>query len=400
MDKTNLGVCVPGFRAAGIKDGKYGLAVILSDEEANCALMVTDSTVRAAPLEVSLKHAENNKARGIMANSGNANCFTGKEGFEDAVAMANLAAEGFGHTAYDYIINSTGVIGRRLDMDIIKERLDKIPEPVCSPDASMDAARAIMTTDTVPKMYSVRTTMDDGTSINIGGIAKGAGMIAPKLAHATMFCFITTDANVPQDKIDAVLAEAVEESFNMAMVDNDRSTNDMVCLLANGKAGNPDIDHMFQEGLNHVCRELAKMLVHDGEGATKYFEVTVKNAATKEDARLAARAVAGSMLVKSAIFGGDPNWGRIIAALGYSGADMDPEKVSLFMKGASDDVCLVENGKPIAFSGTEELKRAEKVVQEKEIFITAVLGMGEEEATAFGCDLTYDYVKINAEYTT
>jgi glutamate N-acetyltransferase/amino-acid N-acetyltransferase len=400
MEGTNKGVCVPGFKAAGVRKGKYGLAVILSEGEAGCALMVTSNRVRAAPIQVSLRHAEGGKVRGIVANSGNANCFTGEEGLEDALEMCRMASGHFGHSPEDYIVNSTGVIGRRLDMEAIEALLEEMPEPASSHDASFAAAEAIMTTDTVPKMYSVRTALGTGEVVHIGGIAKGAGMIAPSLTHATMFAFITTDAHVPAEKIDATLKEAVDLSFNMAVVDGDMSTNDMVCLLTGGTAGNKDIDENFQKALNHVCRELARMIAKDGEGATKYFEVTVKNASTREDAAAAARAVAGSSLVKSAIFGSDPNWGRIIAALGYSGAEMDPGKVSLFVMGKGEEVCLVDKGKPLALEGTGELKAAEEVLQEKEIYITADLALGKEEATAFGCDLTYDYVKINAEYTT
>jgi glutamate N-acetyltransferase/amino-acid N-acetyltransferase len=400
MEGTNTGVCVPGFKAAGVRKGKYGLAVILSEGEAGCALMVTSNRVRAAPIQVSLNHARKGKAWGIVANSGNANCFTGEEGLEDTLEMCRMASEKFGHSPEDYIVNSTGVIGRRLDMGAIEALLEEMPEPASSHDASLAAAEAIMTTDTVPKMYSVRTVLETGEVVHIGGIAKGAGMIAPSLTHATMFAFITTDAYIPENRIKAALQEAVEQSFNMAIVDGDMSTNDMVCLLAGGTAGNQDIDDNFQEGLNLVCRELARMIAKDGEGATKYFEVTVKNATTREDAAAAARAVAGSSLVKSAIFGGDPNWGRIIAALGYSGAEMDPEKVSLYLRGREREVCLVRDGEPLALQGTEELELAEEIMKEKDIRITADLAMGEEEATAFGCDLTYDYVKINAEYTT
>ncbi|NOZ77327.1 MAG: bifunctional ornithine acetyltransferase/N-acetylglutamate synthase [Euryarchaeota archaeon] len=400
MEETDVGVCVPGFKAAGIRKGGYGLAVILSEGEADCALMVTSNRVRAAPVLVSLGHAGRGKARGVVASSGNANCFTGEKGLEDAREMCRLAAGRFGSSPQDYIVNSTGVIGRRLDMDAIEALLEEMPEPASSRDASLAAAKAIMTTDTVPKMYSVRTTLETGEEVHIGGIAKGAGMIAPGLVHATMFCFLTTDARIPGDRIQSVLREAVELSFNMTVVDGDMSTNDMVCLLAGGTAGNKDIDENFQKALDRVCRELARMIARDGEGATKYLEVTVRNAATREDAAAAARAVAGSSLVKTAVFGSDPNWGRIIAALGYSGAEMDPGKVSLYLRGREREVCLVRDGEPLALEGTEELKLAEEVMKEKEIHITADLAMGEGEATAFGCDLGYDYVKINAEYTT
>ncbi len=394
--EMNRGVCVQGFSAGGVKDGKNGIAVILSEKEADCALMITGNKVKAAPLLVSAEHATG-KVRGIVANSGNANAYTGEEGMEDARRMCELAAGELGLKAEEFVVASTGVIGRRLDMGVIESGIKEAAKILGNSDeASLEAAKAIMTTDTTPKMVSVSTTLNTGERVEIGGICKGAGMIAPQLNHATMLCFLTTNAYIPKDKLKPVLKRAVEQSFNMTVVDGDTSTNDMVVLMANGLAGNSDIDEHFTNALNHVTRELAKQIASDGEGATKSIEVEVKNAKSEADARKAAKAVVGSNLVKTAIFGGDPNWGRIIAALGYSGAEFEPEKVSLFMGG----VCLVKEGKVLAYSDTEELKAAEKALASKEIKITADLNAGNHTATAYGCDMSPDYVRINAEYST
>jgi glutamate N-acetyltransferase/amino-acid N-acetyltransferase len=257
-----------------------------------------------------------------------------------------------------------------------------------------------MTTDRTHKMISVKTRLKSGEEVEIGGIAKGAGMIAPQLRHATMLCFLTTNAFVPKEKINAMLKEAVEQSFNAAIVDGDTSTNDMVVLLANGLAKNQDVDENFQEALNFVTRELAKMLVRDGEGATKLIEIRVLNAGSREDAVKAGRAIARSNLVKTAFFGCDPNWGRIIAAAGYSGADFSPGSISLFLSDKSTEVCLIEKGRVLAFQGSKELEIAEEIMKAKEVIITLDLNKGEERATLYGCDMGYDYIKINAEYTT
>ncbi len=225
-------------------------------------------------------------------------------------------------------------------------------------------------------------------------------MIAPDLTHATMLCFITTDAYIPKDKIDEVLTNAVDESFNMLTIDNDTSTNDMIVLMANGMAGNKDIDEKFQEALSYVTLEIAKMMARDGEGATKYIEVQIKGAITKEDAKKAAKTIAGSNLVKTAIYGKNPNWGRIIAAAGYSGANINPNDISLTIETEGKKVCLIEKGKILAFQDSEELKIAEEILKKNEITITLDLNMGDGAATAFGCDMSPEYVRINAEYST
>jgi glutamate N-acetyltransferase/amino-acid N-acetyltransferase len=259
MEETEKGICVQGFKAGGWRKGKYGVAIVLSEEQANCALAVTSNRLKAAPLLVSKSHAEEGRARGIVANSGNANAFTGREGLEDAERMCQLAAKELGLKAGDLIVASTGIIGRRLDMRAIEEGIKDVSKNLkATGDASLEAAKALMTTDKFPKMISVKTALKDGTEVEIGGIAKGAGMIAPDLA--TMLCFLTTNAYVPQEKMKSILKEAVDQSFNLTVIDGDTSTNDMVVLLANGLAGNGDVDENFQEGLNYVTRELAKMI--------------------------------------------------------------------------------------------------------------------------------------------
>jgi glutamate N-acetyltransferase/amino-acid N-acetyltransferase len=396
MKETDNGVCVQGFSAGGKKDGKYGFAVVVSEVDVSCTLMITENKVKAAPLLVSKEHAKGN-VRGIVANSGNANAYTGEEGLEDAKHMCEIAAGELGLDSRELLVASTGVIGRRLDMAHVESGVKDVAGTLdCSGDASLRAAEAIMTTDTKPKMISVAVTLKSGEEIEIGGICKGAGMIAPSLNHATMLCFITTNAYVPEEKMKKVLEDAVDASFNMTVIDGDMSTNDMVVLLANGLAGNGDIDENFEGALNFVTEELAKMMVRDGEGATKSFEVEVKSAKSKEDARKAARAVVGSGLVKTAIYGEDPNWGRIIAAIGYSGADFDPGRVSLYV----EDICLVREGEILAFADTDELAQAKDVLKASEIKITADLNAGEHSATAYGCDMSPEYVRINAEYTT
>lgn len=399
MKLTKKGVCSEGFLAGGARRGKYGVAVILSERQANCSVMVTSNRVIAAPLIVTIEHSKKGGLRGVVANSGCANAYTGEEGIEDAQRMCEIAARELRAKADELAVASTGVIGRRLDMGLIELLTKKAVKNLnCSGAASLAAAKAIMTTDAFHKAISVKTTLKSGEEIEIGGIAKGAGMIAPQLRHATMLCFLTTNAFIPKEKIDSALKEAVEQSFNVAIVDGDTSTNDIVVLLANGLAGNIDIDENFQEALNFVTRELAKMIVRDGEGATKLIEIEVSNAASKEDAAKAARAIARSNLLKTAFFGSDPNWGRIVCAAGYSGASFNPDTISLHLAAGKEIVALVRDGKVLAFQGT--LKKAEKIMRKKEIRVLLDLNAGSESATAFGCDLGYEYVKINAEYTT
>jgi glutamate N-acetyltransferase/amino-acid N-acetyltransferase len=392
MKEIDKGVCVQGFKASGWRNDNYGIAMILSDVQANCALALTFNRIKAAPLLISERHVKKGKVRGIVANSGNANAYTGKRGLEDAEKMCSLAAKELGIKKEDFIVASTGIIGRKLDLKIIEEGIKKVSKGLDeSKEASLRAANAIMTTDKFPKMMCVKTTLKDGTEIELGGIAKGAGMIAPSL-H-TMLCFITTNAYVPQEKIKRILMKAVNQSFNMTVIDGDMSPNDLVAFLANGRAGNEDVDENLQKALNYVCTELAKMLAKNAEGATKFLEVKVEEATTIKDARRVAKAIAGSNLVKSAIFGEDPNWGRIVAALGYSGAKFDPDKISLYL----NEICLIEKGEILAFERAK-LEDARKSMKNKEIEILVKLHTGNAKATAFGCDLTPEYIKINAKH--
>ncbi|MFQ5887461.1 MAG: bifunctional ornithine acetyltransferase/N-acetylglutamate synthase, partial [Candidatus Hydrothermarchaeales archaeon] len=330
-----------------------------------------------------------------------ANAYTGKGGIEDSKRICQLAAEKTGLKAEDFIVASTGIIGRRLDMDTIGIMVDEVSGSLeSSKEASLAATKGIMTTDTKEKTISVKTKLNSGEDIEIGGIAKGAGMIAPDLAHATMLCFITTNAYIPREKINESLKIAVDDSFNMLTIDDDTSTNDMAVLLANGLAGNKDVDEKFQKALNFVTLEIAKMMAKDGEGATKYVEVNVKGAKRKEDAKKAAKAVAGSNLVKTALFGRDPNWGRIIAAVGYSGADINPDVITLSMEADDEKVCLIDSGRILASPDTEELRLAKEILKRSELRIAIDLNIGDEEATALGCDMSPEYVRINAEYST
>jgi glutamate N-acetyltransferase/amino-acid N-acetyltransferase len=309
--------------------------------------------------------------------------------------MASMLAEKLGLNADTIAVASTGVIGRRLDISKIREQLPEVLEGLgSSPECSQAAAKAIMTTDKTLKESAVE--LDCG--VRIGAIAKGSGMIEPNMG--TMLCFVYTDARVPADVLDAALRIAVDKTFNMVVVDGDTSTNDMVLFTSTCKSGiKPCMDCLddFEEGLIYVLTDLAKKMAKDGEGATKLIEARVVGAKTHNDARLAAKAIVRSSLVKSAIFGKDPNWGRIVAAAGYSGAELEQERLTLSFSGGGEDVELVKSGE---ISSTSDLALLKKIMANDEIIITLGLDMGSEHATAWGCDLTYDYVRINAEYTT
>ncbi|MDP3035581.1 MAG: bifunctional ornithine acetyltransferase/N-acetylglutamate synthase, partial [Methanobacteriaceae archaeon] len=313
----------------------------------------------------------------------------------------------------DVGVGSTGVIGREMPMEIINPLIDESLKTLeNTSNGSSRAAEAIMTTDTFSKEFAVETTLKDGSIVKIGGMTKGSGMIAPNMG--TMLSYITTDVKASPEELHKALKEAVEQSFNMIIVDGDESTNDMLVIMANGKSGK--IDENFQEALNFLCQMLAKMMAKDGEGATKFMEVEVKNATSMEDARLTAKSIVKSPLVKTALFGADPNWGRIVAAAGYSGAKMDEKIISVSLKAlksfsitelvledSSDienQVKIVDKGNVLAFENTKELSDAEAIMKSKDIKIIVDLGLGQYSATAYGCDLSYDYVKINAEYTT
>lgn len=394
MQRIEGGICaVAGVRAAGVRQGKYGLALIAASGAA--AGMFTTNKVRAAPLDVTAEHLAGGHLDGIIANSGCANAYTGPRGSEDARAMAGLLA-GFLKTDEKKIaVASTGVIGRYLDMDLVARLFEEAKTRLqSSGEASLEAERAIMTTDTRPKEVAI-----EHQGLRVAGIVKGAGMIEPNVA--TMLCFLYTDADFPANVLRDCLRDAVQDSFNMLTVDGDTSTNDTVLLTATGKARASGRVEDFREALRYVCMDLARQMARDGEGASKYFETVVTGARNVEDARLAAKAVARSSLVKTAVYGADPNWGRIICAVGYSGAEMDPEKVTLGLEGRNPDgsslkVSLVEKGRIV--DGV--LDQARTIMQGDSIIINIDLALGEARARGFGCDLTHEYVNVNANYTT
>lgn len=397
MKVIDGGICaVDGVLASGSRKGKYGVAIIFSKDNIVSAVFTTNKVV-AAPVVLSKEAIKDGKISAIVANSGNANCFTGDTGRKDAEKMVQKVAEALNIKYNDVAVASTGIIGRNLPMDIMDDLIDESLKTLqSSPEASFEAAEAIMTTDTYSKEFAVQTTLKDNKIAKIGGITKGSGMIAPNMG--TMLCFLTTDVIASKNELDKALKDAVDKSFNMLVVDGDESTNDTVLLMSSGKSGK--IDENFQDALNFICLELAKKMARDGEGATKYMEITINGAKTLEDARNAARAAAGSSLVKTALFGSDPNWGRIIAAVGYSGAQINEKKVDIKFQSENEIVQIVKKGSIIAEEGSEELQTAEKIIKNDEIKIIIDLNLGQYSATAYGCDLSCDYVKINSEYST
>ncbi len=392
------GICaVEGVFAAGTCKDEYGVAVIVS-KDSNASAVFTSNKVVAAPVILTKEAIENGKLSAIIANSGNANCFTGEQGIIDGKTMAGKVAQKLDLKVNDVAVASTGIIGRKLPMNIITQLVDKtIKRLEHSSKASTNTAEAIMTTDTFSKEFSVETKLKDGKKVRIGGITKGSGMIAPKMG--TMLSFITTDLNASPSELKKALIKAVDATFNMVVIDGDESTNDTVVLMANGRS-EANIDENFQEALEYVCSQLARMIAKDGEGASKFMEVKVIGASTTNDARSAAKAVVSSSLVKTAFFGADPNWGRIVAAVGYSGADMDEKIISITLGSGQKNAKIVECGVVNAYEGTSELEDAEEIMKEKNIKITVDIGLGDSVATAYGCDLSYDYVRINAEYST
>ncbi len=385
---------VAGAVRAGIRQGleKLDLGILYSEEPCAAVGVLTGNRVKAAPILVCQKHLADGRAQAIVANSGCANACTGEEGLREAHEMAELTAAKLDIQPEDVLVASTGVIGSCLPMARIRAGIGDI---VLSSKGGDDLALAIMTTDTVPKQIAVRFDCQ-GRRYTVGGVAKGAGMIHPDLA--TMLCFLTTDAPVRGDFLDAALRQAVDASFNMITVDGDTSTNDMVAVLASGLAGGEPLDaehpaaEPFCEALTQVCTYLAKAICRDGEGATKLIEVRVEGAASKADARRAARGVAGSLLVKTAVYGEDINWGRILAALGGSGADMAEDKATLYLS----DICLYRQGR--ALEHDERVARAALAGTEVELRLD--LGLGDGAATAWGCDITEEYVRLNSAYTT
>jgi glutamate N-acetyltransferase/amino-acid N-acetyltransferase len=387
MKRLEGGICaVPGVSASGARKGKYGLALIAASGVA--VGMFTKNKIRAAPLDVTAENLENGWLNGVIANSGCANCYTGVQGLQDAKDMARMMAALLKTDASRIGVASTGVIGRPMEMNIIESLFQEAKARLrSSPEASQEAARAIMTTDTRVKEMAV-----ENVGVHVAGIVKGAGMIEPNMA--TMLCFIYTDADLPRAELKDCLAHAVTDSFNMLTIDGDTSTNDTVLLTATG-AQKCDIG-AFREALNQVCTELARMMARDGEGATKYFETVITRAGSEEDARAAARSVVRSSLVKTAVYGSDPNWGRIVAAVGRSGARLEPERITLSIEGNGCEVTLVERGRIV--QGV--LDQAKEIMKGDSILIYVDLGLGDATARSFGCDLTPGYVDINANYTT
>lgn len=380
--------------AAIKKKDKRDIAVVYSTVPAAAAGVFTLNLVKAAPVLVSMKRVAWGRAQAVVVNSGNANACNGEQGMRDALAMAAEAAGVLGIPEEYVLVASTGVIGQKMPMDRVLPGIREAAGQVSAGGGHL-AAQAIMTTDTYPKEAAVRLELG-GKTVTVGGMAKGSGMIHPNMA--TLLCFFTTDAAISPACLGQALKYAVDRSFNMITVDGDTSTNDMAVILANGLAGNEPIEgggpdyEAFRDALGEVCTRLAVAVARDGEGATRLIQVEVLNAATEEDARLAARAVAGSSLVKAAVFGRDANWGRVICAAGYSGASFDPEKVDIFL----GDVQVARDGGSLDFS--EE--RALEVLGGDTVRIVLDFKTGSCHATAWGCDLSYDYVKINAAYRT
>ncbi|MDH7481882.1 MAG: bifunctional glutamate N-acetyltransferase/amino-acid acetyltransferase ArgJ [Armatimonadota bacterium] len=387
------GFLAAGVRA-GIKEKGEDLALIVSEQPASIAGVFTKNVFKAAPVQVCISRIPRATARAIVANSGNANACTGKVGIEDARRMIVEVASRLNVPEEDVFVASTGVIGQRLPMQKILKGIDLAVSSL-SKNGGSKAARAIMTTDTRPKEAEVEFDIG-GVRATIGGIAKGAGMICPNMA--TMLAFLTTDVAITPTMLQIALSRSTEISFNCLTVDGDTSTNDSVFILANGVAGNPVINaedevfQVFQQHLDAVTTKLARQIAADGEGATKTVSVTVKGAKSFEDCRQIAKTIANSPLVKTAMFGCDPNWGRVIAAAGRAGVEFDPNVVSLYF----GDILIIENGEPVVFSEAE----ARKYLSGKDVLITLNVGSENWSATIWTCDFSYDYVKINAEYHT
>ena len=386
-----------GFRAgatrAGLKTrGGLDLGILYSEVPCVAAGLFTGNRIKAAPVLLCQEHIAGGRGQALVVNAGCANACTGEQGVEDAAEMASLGAKKLGISAQDVLVASTGVIGMRLPMELISAGIEKV---ALSKEGGHELAQAITTTDTFAKERAVALDLG-GMELIIGGIAKGAGMIHPDLA--TLLCFLATDAAIDAGFLERALRRAVDLSFNMLTIDGDTSPSDTLLILANGLANNRKIEEgsaaakAFQAALNEVCIYLAKCIARDGEGATKLIEVAVEGALSAADARVAARTVACSPLVKAAVHGNDPNWGRIIAALGRSGAEIDGSKIDLFV----NSICLMKGGSPQPFDENE----VRGAMKGAEVPIKVCLNLGSYAATAWGCDLSEEYVTINSEYTT
>lgn len=385
-----------GFRAAGlhcgIKRARPDLALIVSNGSATSAGVFTTNRVKAAPVLVSMEHLRSGRCRAVVVASGNANACTGPKGLEDARAMASVTGEVLGISPGEVVVASTGVIGVPMPIERVCAGI-RLAAAGLDPDGSRAAAEAILTTDRTVKEIAVEGKIG-GHRVRIGGIAKGSGMIHPNMA--TMLAFVTTDAAIGAGMLRRALLRSVERSFNMITVDGDTSTNDMAVALASGLAANPAIVSespefdAFTEGLERVAGALARMIVEDGEGATRVVRVEVRGARTEKDAQRIARTVASSNLVKTAVFGADPNWGRVLAAAGRAGVELDPNLVDVFI----GDVLVAKDGAAVEFDEA----RARDALASKEVLIAVDLHAGFESSVAYTCDLTYEYVRINASY--
>ena len=401
------GVCAAqGFKAAGLHVGvkthatwKKDVALIVSDVDCAAAAVFTKNVVKAAPIHVDQEHLANGKARAIIANSGNANACA-PNGEENAKKMCAAAAKAIGCAVEDVLVSSTGVIGQTINVKVIEDGMPELYSLLeHSPEASDAAGHAIMTTDLVKKEVAVETVIG-GKTVRMGGIAKGSGMIHPNMG--TMLCFLTTDCAISPEMIRTALLETVNVSFNRISVDGDTSTNDSCIVLANGMAGNATITEKgadydaFLEALQALSIELAKKMASDGEGAKHLITCTVSGAADENMAETIAKSVISSTLTKAAIFGADANWGRVLCAMGYSGAQFDPDKVDVHFASAAGDIAVCEKGRGLNFD--EDL--AKKILMEHDVEIHITMGEGNGVCTCWGCDITYDYIKINGDYRT
>lgn len=394
---------VPGFKAIGIscgikKSGKNDLAVIYSEYPAVAACTFTKNKVKAAPILLNMEHIKSLNTQAIVVNSGNANACTGERGLNDALKMAEITAKELNLSPNEVIVASTGIIGVPMPMDKVEMGIKKACSMLNENDGT-SASLAILTTDTFPKTITVEFEIE-GKEIYISAIAKGSGMIHPNMG--TMLSFIATNINISKAMLNLALKDSVEKTYNMVSVDGDTSTNDMVAILANGYAKNTLIENTdenymkFKEALDFVNTELAKMIAKDGEGATKLVEINVLHAKTEEDAKLIAKSVISSSLVKTALFGSDANWGRILCAVGYSDGNFEPSKVDIIFESSGGKIQVAKDGMGIEFD--EDL--AKSVLEKDYVNIVVDLKDGNFCATAWGCDLSYDYVKINGAYRT
>lgn len=404
MNYIDGGVCAAkGFKAAGIHCGirknkdKKDLSLIYSEAEASAAAVYTTNLVKGAPLVITKEHLSDGKAQAIICNSGNANTCNAN-GLEIADKTSKLCSKALNISDKDIVIASTGVIGLPLEIEPFEKGMPELVKSL-SFDGSDSAAQGIMTTDTVKKEVAVEFELD-GKICHIGGIAKGSGMIHPNMA--TMLVFITSDVGISSEMLQKALSGDIQNTFNMISIDGDTSTNDMVVVLANGLAGNSEINtegesfNIFMKALNSVTVALCRKIAGDGEGATKLLECKVNNAKTLSDAKTVAKSVICSSLLKAAMFGADANWGRVLCAIGYSKAQVDVNKIDVYFKSRKGEILVCKNGAGVDFS--EE--KAAEILKSDEITINVNLNEGINCATAWGCDLTYDYVKINGDYRT